>query len=189
VDNWFEIENLVKPTDIIDLIRFDSSTTRMWWKHRDRNWFEDDASYRKWNTRHVGNECFKTMTRQGYYRGSLFGVKVLTHRICWVFYHGEWPDGLIDHINGDKTDNSFYNLRVVTPEENARNMGLSSTNTSGFTGVYKAKRDGAWRAGVSSTGGYKSLGVFDSFEEAAEARKKYNREFGFHEYHGKQRSS
>ena len=79
-------------------------------------------------------------------------------------------DGLlVDHRNGDSTDNRRSNLRLATLSENNRNMGLSSRNTSGFKGVsYYASRN-KYRAYIKLNGNRKHLGYFETAEDAAEA--------------------
>lgn len=43
--------------------------------------------------------------------------------------------GLVDHINGDITDNRIDNLRVANKKINAHNTGVRKTNTTGHRGV------------------------------------------------------
>lgn len=58
------------------------------------------------------------------------------HRLAWLYVHGEWPAGHIDHINGNKTDNRIANLRVVSPSESNQNWRKAMpTNKVGLLGV------------------------------------------------------
>ena len=45
----------------------------------------------------------------------------LGHRLAWLYVHGVWPTGVIDHINHDKGDNRIANLRDVSFSENQMN--------------------------------------------------------------------
>ena len=77
-----------------------------------------------------------------------------------------------DHINRNTFDNRKSNLRKASVEENARNHTIRKDNTSGVTGVYWRKDKGKWQAGIGLNGKTKHLGVFDTYEEAVEARIK-----------------
>jgi hypothetical protein len=49
----------------------------------------------------------------GYIVLTLFDKRYMTHRLAWLYVHGEWPSGEIDHINLEKTDNRIANLRIA----------------------------------------------------------------------------
>lgn len=70
------------------------------------------------------------------------------HRVAWLYMTGEWPPGEIDHINGDKQDNRFSNLRICTHQQNNHNQAIRRNNTSGVKGVYWSKQQGKWRGQV-----------------------------------------
>jgi hypothetical protein len=95
------------------------------------------------------------------------------HRLAWFYVYGEWPDGDIDHINGDRTDNRIANLRPATDALNTLNKSWESCNRAGFRGVswHKTERSkGKWRVRITANGVRKSIGNFDSLEEAISAR-------------------
>ena len=81
-----------------------------------------------------------------------------------------------DHINRNPFDNRKSNLRKTTPEGNARNHTIRKDNTSGTSGVYYLEKTGKWKAGIGLNGKMKHLGVFDTYEEAVEARVKAEKE-------------
>jgi hypothetical protein len=105
----------------------------------------------------------------GYMSVMLGQVNYRMHRLAWLFVHGEWPAGLIDHINGIKTDNRICNLRVVNKSGNGQNLkGPTKGNKSGFLGVTKHGKNG-WRASIQVSGVSVKIGTFRSPELAYEA--------------------
>ena len=69
--------------------------------------------------RRKDNTCGK-ISEDGYVYDTYRGQTYLTHRLIWKYVTGEDPD-TIDHINGDKFDNRWHNLRSVPIEINNRN--------------------------------------------------------------------
>lgn len=58
------------------------------------------------------------------------------HRIIWILFHGSIdPELQIDHQDGNRTNNSIINLRLVHKTINLRNQTIYSNNTTGFVGV------------------------------------------------------
>lgn len=88
------------------------------------------------------------------------------HRLAWFYMTGEWPKESIDHINGDKSDNRWANLRLANKSQNAVNYPRK--NKTGFRGV---SRTASGKYGASSKKNYKSfyLGSFDTPEAAHSA--------------------
>lgn len=110
---------------------------------------------------------------------------MLAHRVAWALHYGEWPDGQIDHINGDKADNRLDNLRVVTAQGNAKNRPLRSDNTSGHVGVYWVTETKQWMAQIKVDGRQVTIGRYKTFEDAVVARKKAEEVHGYHANHGR----
>lgn len=91
------------------------------------------------------------------------------HRIIWLWMTGSWPEAECEHINHQRADNRFTNLRAATRSENMQNLSRGSNNTSGIMGASFHKVRGKWRATINIDGKARHLGHFDTAEEAGEA--------------------
>jgi hypothetical protein len=108
----------------------------------------------------------------GYLQVGLYRKYYVVHRVVWEMHYGEIPtDYVIDHIDGDKTNNRLSNLRICTHTENLFNSKLSKDNSTGFKGVtYDSRRiKRPYRACINIDGKKFSLGHFATAEEASEA--------------------
>lgn len=108
----------------------------------------------------------------------------LAHRLAWLYTYGEFPKGLVDHVNRDPSDNRIANLRLATRSENAMNAGMWSHNTSGYKGVCWDKKSCSWMAYVKKDKRMVFRKHFNSKDDAAlavrEARKQIHGEFANH---------
>lgn len=93
------------------------------------------------------------------------------HRIAWCIFHGKYPDGEIDHINRNKSDNRIVNLRDVSTQGNMRNRGLQKNNTSGYAGVCWHNNKKKWISKIKVNGEWKWLGEFDDKNQAIATRQ------------------
>jgi HNH endonuclease len=109
-------------------------------------------------------------TSEGY-RQVRIGFKTYrAHRLAWFLTHGEWPEGEIDHINGDRSDNRLSNLRVVDRAGNSQNRrGPQKNNRSGLLGICWVVHAKRWRAQIMVRKVMHRLGYFDSPEAAHKA--------------------
>ncbi len=98
------------------------------------------------------------------------------HRLAWLYVHGRWPEHVIDHINGDWSDNRIANLRDVPQAVNLQNLrGAKGKTRSGLLGV-QANGRGQWCSLIQVAGVRHYLGNFYSAEEAHEAYLEAKRE-------------
>lgn len=111
-----------------------------------------------------------SLTKNGYWSITIDGKRYLEHRLVWLWHHGYLPTKLIDHINGDPSDNRIENLREATYAENQQNRGKQKNNTSGYKGV--TKKGNRWMAQIRINGEKIYLGTFDTAYEAHLAYEK-----------------
>lgn len=123
----------------------------------------------------------------GYIEIRINGKSHLSHRLVFVYQHGEFPPDAVDHINGTRTDNRRINLRRCDDATNQKNMSLYSTNTSGVVGISWDKRTSKWAAYISINSVQKNLGLFEDRDRAEAARTAAEIEYGFHKNHGRKK--
>ena len=90
-------------------------------------------------------------------------------RLAWLYVTCEWPAAGIDHVNLDRADDRFCNLRHATQSENMANTRAYANNSSGFKGVHWDPARSKWRAQIKANGERIHLGSFHIQEDAAAA--------------------
>jgi hypothetical protein len=107
---------------------------------------------------------------RGYLRIRVAGRLMCIHNAAWFLYHGFWPDQMLDHIDGNPSNNDPTNLRLSSGTKNQRAFKATKKNASSkFRGVHRIARDSKWRAAISTRGKVKHLGQFNIEAEAAVA--------------------
>lgn len=89
---------------------------------------------------------------------------IAMHREILGLAHGD--TSAVDHIDGDRSNNTRANLRVCARAQNAMNRRINKNNTCGFKGVCWHKESKKWRAKIQAGGKGKYLGLFDTPEAA-----------------------
>jgi hypothetical protein len=101
------------------------------------------------------------------------------HRLAWLYMIGRWPADTIDHINTERGDNRFLNLREATKSENHGNRNPRI----GLKGVTRGSKN-SWSATITCKGKTHYLGSFRSPEAASAAyRAAAERLFGEYANH------
>ncbi len=104
-----------------------------------------------------------TTNNRGYISVKVHQRSYLGHRVVWLIVTGVWPSKEIDHINGDKKDNRFCNLREASRRENVANAGA---RRGGLKGAYWNKTLMKWHSHIRDDGRLRHLGWFDTEELA-----------------------
>jgi hypothetical protein len=153
----------VKPLPSRDLVRqllrYDVTTGEFTWKPRADVW---------WNARYAG-KIAGSVKPNGRIDIAIGHALYKAHRLVWLYVHSEPVPDVIDHVDHNKMNNRFTNLRAATKRQNGANSGLRKNNTTGVKGV-GLLRSGQYRARIMFAGKDINLGHFKTLEEAAKAR-------------------
>lgn len=125
---------------------------------------------------HIGDVA-GCLTPDGYLKIGLDGKRYLSHRLAWLYMTGKFPKYFIDHINMDRSDNRFINLREATQGQNYANSRCRSHSKIGLKGV--TTNGARWQAQIRKDKRRIYLGTYDSPQEAHEAYV-----VAAHKYHG-----
>lgn len=107
---------------------------------------------------------------KGYIEIRIDNVPYRANRLAFLWMTGEMPTCFIDHKNRVKSDNHWLNLRPATRSQNAANMGLVKTNSTGMRGVSRSKE--RFSAAIEVNQKRIWLGRHDTVDEAAHAYNK-----------------
>ena len=110
----------------------------------------------------TGRVIGSNATPRDYFYAQIDGSGYLLQRIIWKWMTGLEPD-VIDHINHDKLDNRWINLRDVSWSENLLNR------TKPTTGVYPHKQSGLFQAMLKRDGQLHYIGIYGTQDEASNA--------------------
>ena len=122
------------------------------------------------NKRHRGSKArvgskAGSINTIGYSQVKVDGKLYSSHRLAWLYTYGAFPEGCVDHINRNRSDNRICNLREADKSENGQNKSLpQSNNTHGFLGV--TRDTGKWSARITTNGKTKYIGLFATPELA-----------------------
>jgi hypothetical protein len=127
------------------------------------------------NQRLAGDEA-GSVENKGYVRIKIDGMKILAHRLAWLWMSGEWPFSRIDHKNMIRTDNRWINLRLADDSKNMANKHVHKNNFLGVKGV-RLHECGKYVARISVKGTAIYLGIFDTITAAQAAYEIAAKEF------------
>ena len=146
------------------------------------DWDTGALTYKRdFSRRHKG--ALVTSLHSGGYLSVSLDKRYLAHRIIWLMQTGINSE-FIDHKDHDRTNNSWLNLRDVTRQDNAENKSINRNNSTGYMGVSYKPSSKKYVAYITKNRKQIYLGVFNTAEEAYQARLVANTEQGFHENHG-----
>lgn len=112
-----------------------------------------------------------TLHNKGYIRLRLDMVYYYAHQLARLYVHGEFPTE-IDHIDRNRANNIFNNLRITTRSQNRANSTNSIRNYNLPRGIEFGPGGKTYRPYIRVNKKLIHLGSFYSLEDAVEIRKK-----------------
>lgn len=102
-------------------------------------------------------------------------------RVIWALVTGEIPPDVVDHKDGNDSNNKWDNLRAATHQQNQFNKKATGKYAKGVVFKADARRSKPWSARIRINGKKVVLGSYATHDEAAraysEAAKKLHGEF------------
>ena len=158
-----EVRATLTQSKVRELLDYDHASGSLTWRPRPERTYHDA----RWNRRFAGKVAGRVYP-DGYLRFTLMGVPVIAHRLIWLYVHGEWPSGVIDHRDGNPINNRLSNLRLASVRDNTANSKKRAGTSSRFKGVTWVKTHQKWKAAIEERREVRFLGYFET-EEAAHA--------------------
>jgi len=104
----------------------------------------------------------------GYVRIKINQKEYYANRLAWVYTTGEDPGDLqVDHYNGDRSNNAWHNLQLLTNQQNSIKKHTLRGGSSQYRGVSWNKDRRKWQVKIQTNGKTNYLGQYDSEKEAA----------------------
>ena len=162
-------ENAIKPERLKEVLDYSTETGLFTWKIN--------------AGRCIKGRATSYITHNGYKKIKVDKKSYVAHRLAWLYVYNKFPNGDIDHIDGDRLNNKISNLREASRSQNLQNKKMQSNNSSGYIGVSYDKKRNKWDARISVFGKQICLGLFITAEEASRAYEEkaleYFKEFKF----------
>ena len=134
--------------------------------------YDEDSGNLVWNVRRRGQvnpgDIAGHLDATGYVHARLDGRLYKAHRLVWLHVTGAWPLNCLDHIDGNRANNRFGNLRDVVERVNRENRRTADADSA--TGVLGTSPHGrGYMAQIVAHGRHHYLGTHDTVEQAHEA--------------------
>lgn len=135
--------------EVLAALSYDPLSGQLAWRHA-----------RGGRTASSGIGCLRS---DGYMAVSFKDNKLLVHRLIWFIVTGTWPNE-VDHIDGDRTNNRWGNLRDVVRAENRQNLAAENPNnkSTGLVGASFDTRHNRYRSYIVIGRKQIHLGYFDT---------------------------
>lgn len=154
-------QNLVR-----ELLNYNPETGIFTWRYRDRKHFPSDRGHNVWNAKYSGKEAGSVI--YGYIQIKIFGYEFFAHRLAYLYMTGSFlgPGMQIDHIDRNRSNNRFENLRVVSSTVNMQNTFNPYRNNKVKVRGVRQTLSKKFDARIRVNNKCQFLGTFSTAEEA-----------------------
>lgn len=116
-------------------------------------YFLYDNGFLRWKIKKSSNTVIDSIAGHvkddGYSHVIIDGQVYQIHRIIYIMFNGVIPSNLvIDHEDGNPSNNLIGNLQVASQSLNNAKRKIGCNNTSGYKGVTWNKRANKWQAQI-----------------------------------------
>lgn len=105
------------------------------------------------NRRRIKGKKAGAIDAKGYCIIGIEGKNYRAHRLAWLYMTEVDPkESEIDHIDGNPSNNSFFNLRLADQSQQKLNQKTYSCNSSGYKGLSWHRASKGWRGQITLNG-------------------------------------
>jgi hypothetical protein len=121
------------------------------WNKRPQCNFKNPNYSNAWNGKYE-NTFAGSVKKGGYVVLHVGSKSYFAHRLAFLYMEGFCTENDIDHIDGDRANNRWINLREASSRCNGQNRKIAKNNTSGVVGVTWHKLSKKWMASLMISG-------------------------------------
>lgn len=163
------MKNKLSQDYLKECLYYNPETGVFTWNNRPISHFKNQMYQDIWNLKYSNTESGYTNVA-GYLSICINYKRYLAHRLAFLYVEGYIPENGIDHIDRNRLNNKWSNLREVSQSCNLQNCNLRKNNTSGINGVSWHKNKNKWVSYIVINYETKHIGIFDNFNDAVMAR-------------------
>ena len=132
-----------------------------------------ESTRKIWNKRYANKEIL-CVSKNGYVYIRINKKAYFAHRLAFLYMEGYLPENDVDHIDRNRSNNKWNNLREVSRRCNFQNKNVRKDNKIGIIGIQFDKQNKKYRASITINKKCNRLGRFENLNDAVLAR--YNEE-------------
>lgn len=149
--------------ELLDLLSYDQASGELRWKVKRKSV-------------DIGDIAGGVRKNNGRRTIQINGEQYYASRIIWLYMTKEWPKEQIDHIDGNRDNNRWANLRDVSQAINARNRPEHRQGKK--VGPSYRSNLNKWAVEIRKDNKRVYLGVFNTEEEGHQAYIKWAKDNG-----------